>query len=203
MPAAVAAPGTLFAVVGPSGVGKDSVINYARQALLADSRVLFVRRVISRPVDGVGEDHDAVTEAEFNARASQGDFCVTWRAHGLCYGLPAGARSHVLNGGVALANCSRKALASVRDCFPNTQIVEITAAPDVIAQRLAERGRETQADIVARLNRSVDTYHGADAAMAIDNSGPLPVAGDALVQLVAGRVAMPLHANAVSPLVRR
>ena len=176
--------GVLFAVVGPSGAGKDSVIGHARQAFAGDGRVLFVRRVISRPADAGGEDHYGVTEAEFRRRDGEGAFCVTWQAHGLHYGLPASVLAHVEAGGIAVANGSRKALDRIADRFARVRVVEITAAPDVIARRLAARGRESGAQIAARLNRSVSAYHGSAGAVTIDNGGPLGVAGAAFVDLV-------------------
>lgn len=176
--------GVLLAVVGPSGAGKDSVIDFARKALADDARVLFVRRTISRPTDGASEDHEPATPEAFQRLANAGAFAVTWQAHGLHYGLPRAALNHVEEGGVAIANGSRKAMAAVFERFPRVQVVEIAAAPDVIAERLAARGRETEADIAARLKRSVNAYQGADDAITLDNSGPLSVAGNAFVQLV-------------------
>ena len=40
--------GVFVAVVGPSGAGKDSVIDHARSVLAGDDRTHFVRRVITR-----------------------------------------------------------------------------------------------------------------------------------------------------------
>ena len=41
--------GSLVLVVGPSGVGKDTLIGGAKQALENDRRFTFVRRVVTRP----------------------------------------------------------------------------------------------------------------------------------------------------------
>ena len=65
---------------------------------------------------------------------------------------------------------------------------EIVADPEVIAARLAARGRETAEQIAGRLRRSVPAYRGADTAVTIDNSGPLAIAGDALAHLVRARL---------------
>lgn len=183
------ATGTLFAVVGRSGAGKDSVMNHARAALAGDKRVLFVRRVISRPADSQGEDHEPVTEDRFRRLLAEGAFCAAWQAHGLHYGIPTAVLDHVETGGIAIVNGSRQALDRLFDRFPHVQVVEIVADPDVIAARLAARGRETADQIAGRLRRSVPAYRGADTAIAIDNSGPLAIAGDALADLIRSRMA--------------
>ncbi|WP_306117294.1 MULTISPECIES: phosphonate metabolism protein/1,5-bisphosphokinase (PRPP-forming) PhnN [unclassified Roseitalea] len=177
--------GVLVAVVGASGVGKDAVIGVARQRLGERHDIMFVRRTISRPADAGGEDHRPVSEAEFGALERAGAFCASWRAHGLGYGLPRAALDHVEAGGIAVANGSRRALPAIRSRFVTVRVVEITAAPEVIADRLAARGRETADQIAARLARRVEAHLAVPGLIAIDNSGPLERAGEALAKLIA------------------
>ena len=54
--------GRLIAGVGPSGVGKDSVMQGVAEVM---PQLHLVRRVITRAPGLGGEDYDAVSEAQF------------------------------------------------------------------------------------------------------------------------------------------
>ena len=140
----------LVLVVGPSGAGKDTLLEAARQALADDPRFRFVRRVITRPAGAGGEAHEAVTEEEFATR----DFALQWEAHGLCYGIPADVAGDVARGVVVVANVSRTIVTESARRFA-TRVIEITAPSDVLAVRLASRGRESAIAVASRLARNV------------------------------------------------
>ena len=134
----------LVLVVGPSGAGKDTLLNAARYVFRDDRRVHFVRRVITRPEDPAGENHEPATEAEFAAR----DFALSWSAHGLRYGIPT-----VDSAPVVVANVSRGGIAGAAAQDP-VRVIEVSAPPEVLAARLAARGREAAADVERRLGRT-------------------------------------------------
>jgi ribose 1,5-bisphosphokinase len=142
----------LVLVVGPSGAGKDSLLNAAREAFRDDPRIHFVRRVITRPPDPHGENHEAVSELEFDSR----DFALSWSAHGLRYGIPMDAPRAAP---VVVANVSRGVIAEAVLRFP-TRVIEVTAPPEILAARLAARGRETAADVAGRLARTATIPDG-------------------------------------------
>lgn len=137
-----------FAVVGPSGAGKDTLMAMACAAL---PDVRAVRRVITRPAVLGGEEFEGVDQAEFARRQAAGEFALYWEAHGLRYGLPAAA----LRGpGTVLFNASRAVLAEAAARYPGLAVIRVTAPPEVLAMRLAGRGRETAAEQELRLARS-------------------------------------------------
>lgn len=181
-----AADGTLIAVVGPSGVGKDSLMDIARRHFAGREDLRFVRRLITRAEDAVGEDHYAVTPEAFEALSKAGAFAVHWQAHGLGYGIPANVYENLAAGHVVIANGSRSALDAFRAAFPRLVVVNITARPEILAQRLAARGRETADDIEARLARAAEPLPPDLDVVSIDNSGELEHAGKELVDLVEG-----------------
>jgi ribose 1,5-bisphosphokinase len=144
----------LVLVVGPSGAGKDTLLDAARTRLAGDERFLFVRRAITRPAHAGGEAHEALTPAEFAARQAAGGFALAWQAHGLCYGIPAGIAAPLAQHRVVIANVSRSVIGQAAQKF-QTEVIEITAPPEILAARLGQRGREDEADIAIRLTRLV------------------------------------------------
>ena len=75
-------PGIFFLVVGPSGVGKDTLIDGAREALADDPRWVFATRTITRAADAGGECHAAMDAATFAKTERDGGFLITSSAHG-------------------------------------------------------------------------------------------------------------------------
>lgn len=183
------AAGTMVVVVGPSGAGKDSVMSYAARHFAREARVQFVRRVITRPADAGGEAHEATDAEGFARRRSEGGFAVSWDAHGLSYGIPAETLAQLENGVTLVANGSRSALPAFVAAYPRLTVVLVTARPDILAERLAARGRETADAIRKRLARAAPEIVVAADTVVIDNSGALEDAGEALVSLLAATLA--------------
>ena len=99
--------GRLIAVVGPSGVGKDSVMAGLHCAI---PDLHLVRRVITRAPNLGGEDYDAVSVSQFEALVEDAAFAMHWCAHGLHYGIPITVKYQLGKGTDCLINFSRKAL---------------------------------------------------------------------------------------------
>jgi ribose 1,5-bisphosphokinase len=162
--------GRFIAIVGPSGVGKDSVM----QAMAArDPRIALARRVITRPASAGGENFDGVTVAEFLARRDAGAFALSWEAHGLHYAIPIAVQAQLQAGHDVLANLSRAALLGAKDRFARVAVINLTADRDVLAARLAARGRESDTQIAGRLDRAAAGLPQCIAALHLDNSGTL------------------------------
>ena len=165
--------GRLICVVGPSGAGKDTLIDAAR---VQRPDLVIVRRVITRPSALGGEDFDGVTPAEFERRKAAGDFGLDWRAHGLSYGVPAATLALRDKGRDLLVNGSRAALEPARCVFPDLQVIRITAPSSVLMERLLARGRETRAEIEARIQRQSYEVPPGLQVTDVRNDGPLDVA---------------------------
>lgn len=165
-----------IAVVGPSGAGKDTLM---RAASVSMPNVLLVRRAITRPCDGGSEDFESVSTKEFARRRREGTFVLHWQAHGLQYGVP---RS--LGPGICLMNLSRGVLPAATACLPELGIIHVTAHPQVLARRLASRGREEADEIAVRIARSPDIDTVGRPIVAVDNSTTLDIAKKAFIAAI-------------------
>lgn len=181
-------PGVFVPVVGPSGAGKDSVMDFARDAFAQNGRIHFARRVITRPASPEAEDHDTLSEDDFRAAQRRGVFALSWGSHGLLYGIPSEVDDLICNRGVVIANLSRASVAEAKTRYANVMPVLITVSPHIMALRLAARGRESAADIKARIARNTSYSAFDEDCHPIDNSGELEEAGNAFVHLVMNAV---------------
>lgn len=185
--------GTLFFIVGPSGAGKDSLINGIRPRLQAEG-FIFARRVITRAAGAGGEDHETCGVDEFLQRERQGDFLASWRAHGLHYGIPARISEHLAAGRHVIANGSRGAAAGLAERVPAMVVVEVDAPASLLAERLAARARESADDIARRIARPAVSYPEALRRVRIVNdrdlqTGVLRLEGAIKLQLGVGSAA--------------
>ncbi|KPF45099.1 phosphonate metabolism protein/1,5-bisphosphokinase (PRPP-forming) PhnN [Rhizobium sp. AAP43] len=176
--------GTIIVVVGPSGVGKDSLMAEARRHFSNTDKVRFVQRVITRAADGIGEDHRPASHDEFERMKAAGAFAIDWEAHGLCYGIPVDVMEDLAKGRIVIANGSRSALDQFADRFPKLLVINVSARPEILAARLAARGRESAEEIEARLRRTPDILPDGPGTITIDNSGDLSVAAASLIKVI-------------------
>ena len=182
------ARGTLILVVGPSGSGKDTLIDAAKAALADDPRFHFPQRDITRPAEAGGEDHNPVDTATFKSRQAASAYALSWGAHELFYGVPTAIADHLTRGTSVVVNVSRSVIAEARDRFPPTAVVSLSVPEDVLRLRLAARGRETAEQIDARVAR----------AAAVPVSGPhvFQVVNDDTVETAVARFLAALDAAA-------
>jgi len=161
----------VIAVAGPSGVGKDSVM----EALVARAAgIQRVRRVITRPEGEDGEDFRRVTEETFERLVAERAFALHWSAHGLRYGVPTDIDRQRQQARGVLVNLSRSVLLQAQEVFDTLIVISLTADAKILAQRLAARGRESVAEQTRRLGRAkAPLPEGLARVIEVDNSGPL------------------------------
>ena len=148
-----------------------------RTGLAGEAGFHFARRLITRPAMTGTEDHDSCDEAGFRAIAAGGGLALSWQAHGLSYGL----RSAAFLDGPKLVNLSRRILPQAVAALPGLRVIHVFARPEVLAQRLAARGREDADQIAARIARDTGALPAGLDIIHIDNSTTIEAATTAFL----------------------
>jgi ribose 1,5-bisphosphokinase len=177
-------PGRLILVVGPSGAGKDTLLALARAACADDAKIVFPRRVVTRQASHF-EDNEQVSLEAFGQALAQGEFAISWEAHGHCYALTSAIDDDIRAGRTVVANVSRTVIDEMRRGYADVTVVSVTAPPDVLAERLAARARGSDGQIENRLRRVPD---GASAVpdVTISNVGSAEAHARELVDVIKG-----------------
>jgi ribose 1,5-bisphosphokinase len=172
----------LIYIVGASGVGKDSLMDYARRQLDGSIPLVFAHRYITRPVTQGSEDHVPLTIDEFRSRKTGGLFALDWESHGLYYGVGMEIDVWMQKGFHVVVNGSRQYLTVAKERYPGMIPIVIEADPEIIRHRLESRGREKGEEIEKRIKRqpSLDI----DGLIRISNNGLLEEGGAALLRIL-------------------
>lgn len=174
--------GRLVYCMGPSGAGKDSLLEWLRQQLSPSPAVHWARRTISRAATAGGEAHESVDVHTFEQLRDADAFALHWQANGLHYGVRHTEVAPLRRPAWVLVNGSRAYLPQALQQYPELIAVHITASPDVLRQRLAARGRESAEQIAARVQRALDYRLPPQvAAVQVRNDTALDDAGRVLL----------------------
>lgn len=182
--------GQLIYVMGPSGCGKDSLLQQV--ARRTDAGVCLMKRYITRSAESEGEDAFSLSPEDFDAAQSRGDFSMSWRANGLAYGIPAELDTLLEQGHTVLVNGSRAYCESAVSRYPGILVVLVKVDPHLLLQRLLGRGRENRDEIDRRLARNtklddacIDRLKAQGTRLLIlDNSGDLDSAVAVLLNTI-------------------
>ncbi len=180
--------GKLFYIVGPSGAGKDSLLQYARKEVKPEL-VKFARRYITRAADPDGENHVPVSHQEFLRLEEESFFKLWWESHGNLYGVGPEIDRWMKKGFNVVMNGSRGYLPEALKRYPNMYTVLVEVSEAVLRIRLNGRGRETAEAIEQRIQRSRQFQNfQAPNIIRINNDRPLHISGSEFVSIITGRV---------------
>ncbi len=163
--------GRLIYLMGPSGAGKDTVLKGVVQMM--GGGAWLAPRVVTRPASLTEERMVPVSEDEFLRMENRGFFAMAWRANGLAYGVMQHIHEKMAGGIDVFVNGSRGYLPEACRRYPDLLPVFINVDLALIRERLVARGRESMAEIEARLDRNASFHARADvpaSALHIDNS---------------------------------
>lgn len=168
--------GRLIYLMGPSGAGKDTVLQGV--ARLLGENAYLAPRVVTRPPTHTERRALAVSESEFLRLERNGALALAWRANGLAYGVRADINLRLAVGCDVLVNGSREYLPQALERYPALVPVLLTVAPETLRQRLLARGRESPEQIHDRMSRNLcyeklESLEAKGRLLVMDNSGPV------------------------------
>jgi len=174
----------LFYVIGASGVGKDTVMNYARTSINGSEKIIFAHRYITRPPFTGNENHIYLSTEEFKARIENNLFALHWESHAQFYGIGVEINQWLESGFNVVVNGSRQYLPVARQIYPDMVVVLIDASPEIISERLAYRGRETAEEIKKRIARTAEISTDLKNCIKILNDGAITDAGEEFINII-------------------
>ncbi|MFM9881451.1 MAG: phosphonate metabolism protein/1,5-bisphosphokinase (PRPP-forming) PhnN [Burkholderiales bacterium] len=182
--------GRLIYIAGPSGAGKDTLLQYARERIPAHVRVAFAHRYITRQTQTGQDDDVPLTPSEFVVRSRAGLFAMDWHANGYSYGIGVEINRWLSQGFQVIVNGSRGYVPEARRRYPDLRLIWVGASIGVLTARLSQRGRETAAEIARRVERAIELEmppHPPDLCLQNDNAPN--EAGDQLIAFILGQSA--------------
>jgi guanylate kinase len=150
--------GRLVIVSGPSGVGKDTVIDAWSAADPRVKRVVACTTRAARPGEVDGADYHFVSVCDFRRMAEDGAFLEWKQVHSNFYATPlAQVRQLLEDGRVAVLKIDVQGALTVMEKRPDAVAVFILAPSDEeLERRIRGRGTEEEPVILARLAAAKD-----------------------------------------------
>ena len=181
--------GNLFYIIGGSGAGKDSLIDYAKKHISENAPIEFVRRYITRPSTAGGENHLALTEEEFLQYKENDHFVMDWFSHDTHYGIGTEINCWLSKSISVVMNGSREYLSEAANKYPNIIPVLISVDSLILSERLFSRGRENYDEIQKRIVQAVKLESSVDHPnlITIENNTSIEKAGDDLLNIITNR----------------
>ncbi len=146
-------PSLLVVISGPSGVGKDSVLEHVKRAHEGWHFVVTATTRPKRPGERDGVDYIFMEPARFQALLAQDGFLEYAKVYGRYYGVPRGEVEEALRSGKdVIVKTDVQGACTIRAKLPDALLIFL-APPDMgeLERRLKQRESETAEDLHQRM----------------------------------------------------
>lgn len=145
-------------LLGPSGVGKSSIIERLRQA---DERFVYISPFMTRLLRDGEKDKVSISDEEMDRRLDRGEFLVINERYGIRYATPKQPIMQALNKGkFPVLDWPISRMLVMTENFPD-QLYRVYIAPpsiEVLEQRLSIDGRDTDGSRLKDAQLELEAY---------------------------------------------
>jgi ribose 1,5-bisphosphokinase len=175
----------LLYFVGPSGAGKDTLINRLRQTPHFSSEIYFVKRLVDRPAHESTLLDEYLSSSDFAKALDHQELAMHWVANEHQYGIRVSELIQAASYPISVINGSRAYAFELKNKYPHAEIIHITASELTIKDRLQNRQRENNFEIDKRIKRTHElSAHRDHYSFEILNDHSLDTAFSQLVQFI-------------------
>jgi len=193
--ASEARPPLVVVLTGPSGVGKDAVVNRAdeRGAPVVRPATMTTRAPREGEVEGI--HHYFVTREQFHANVEAGELLEHAEVYGNLYGVPRqSVRAALETGNHVIIRVDVQGAESLRAVLPDALFIALEPASiEALSAHLAGRGSETPDQMQRRLDIAADEIARARAFCVplVNIEDDLDATVDAFLALIAEEQSRP------------
>lgn len=143
----------LIVISGPSGVGKDAVIQRMKERLLNFHFVITMASRLPRAGEVEGVDYFFVTKEQFEAMIQANELLEYAEVYGEYKGIPKSqVRKAIASGEDMVMRLDVQGAASIRKIFPEALLIFLTVeSEEVLISRLKKRKSETAEALRTRI----------------------------------------------------
>ncbi|MCK9496276.1 MAG: guanylate kinase [Dehalococcoidia bacterium] len=188
-------PPLVVVLTGPSGVGKDAVVNRADERGEPVVRPATMTTRAPRPGEEEGVHHYFVTREEFLDYLEAGELLEHAEVYGNLYGVPRkSVRAALTTGKHVIVRVDVQGAESLRQVLPDALFVALEpASPEALEAHLTDRGSETPGQMWRRLDIAHEEIARARSFCVplVNVEGDLDATVDAFLELIAQEQARP------------
>jgi guanylate kinase len=151
-------PGLLFVLSGPSGVGKDAVINRLKENACPWHFTVTMTTRAPRPGEVNGLSYFFVSQQEFDTMKLQGELLESAVVHEFSYGTPMKQVREALNAGKdVFLKIDVQGATQVKQRVPDAVFIFLGPEDmDTLIARMVKRGTESQEQLATRIRNAFD-----------------------------------------------
>ena len=146
---------TLFFLIGPAGVGKDTLLDKLKNTHFSDNQPLVAHRYTTRPLKETDANYVGLSKSDYQRRKEANLFLFDWRYNNNApYAVGKEVLQWLEEGHHVIISGSRRYLSEAQKIYPELVPIWMTISEQVLRKRLIIRARETQKERERRIKQN-------------------------------------------------